>query len=472
MNLHASYSVLVLTALTILIPAPRSQNAYRDALVTGISHVQQREDFCGEACVEMVLRKLGKRGDQDHVFNMSGLDPALGRGCYSADLKRALERIGFQPGEVFFHVDAARAEKGLEAQWKLLHADLLAGIPSIVCMRYDASPQTTEHMRLVVGYDARSDSVVYLDPADRGKAYRKMERGEFLALWPLKYETARWLVIRFRMEAGDIQEAPAGRGFTNADYAQHVRALNKRLPKGFSLFIERPFVVVGDGPAAEVQSICDRTVRWAVTKLKQDYFARDPDEIITVWLFKDDDSYRQLTQSIFGDTPTTPYGYYSAVHEALIMNIGTGTGTLVHEIVHPFVRANFPRCPAWFNEGLGSLYEQCGERDGHIVGYPNWRLPGLQRAIRAGRVPSFEELTGTSTSEFYADDKGTNYSQARYLCYYLQEQGQLRAFYRDFVANQTTDPTGYGTLKKTLGTSDMDAFRNKWEQFVLKLERR
>ena len=43
-----------------------------------------------------------------------------------------------------------------------------------------------------------------------------------------------------------------------------------------------------------------------------------------------------------------------------IMNIATGGGTLVHEIVHPYVEANFPGCPAWFNEGLGSLYEACG----------------------------------------------------------------------------------------------------------------
>ena len=40
------------------------------------------------------------------------------------------------------------------------------------------------------------------------------------------------------------------------------------------------------------------------------------------------------------------------------MNIATGGGTLVHEIVHPFMAANFEQCPSWFNEGLGSLYEQ------------------------------------------------------------------------------------------------------------------
>lgn len=445
---------------------------YRDVLIAGVPHVKQRDDFCGEACVEMVLRKLGKKGSQDDVFNLSGLDPALGRGCYSADLQRTLDRIGFKTGDVFYHVDTARAAAGVEAQWNLVHADLLAGIPTIVCMRFDASPNTTEHMRLIVGYDSRSDAVVYLDPADSGAMYRKMSRSDFLSLWPLKYEATRWLVVRFRMEPDDIKSlSPTPRGFTNADYAQHVLELKKRLPEGFCIFIEPPFVVVGDGSPKDVQSICENTVRWAVAKLKRDYFARDPDDIVTVWLFKDDDSYREHTKAVFGDKPTTPYGYYSAAHRALIMNIATGTGTLVHEIVHPYVRANFPRCPAWFNEGLGSLYEQCGERDGQIVGHPNWRLPGLQQAIRSRRVPSFEELTSTSTNAFYGDDKGTNYSQARYLCYYLQEQGKLTTYYRDFVANQTTDPTGYKTLIKTLGESDMTAFQQRWEAYVLAIQR-
>ena len=110
-------------------------------------------------------------------------------------------------------------------------------------------------------------------------------------------------------------------------------------------------------------------------------------------------------------------------HQALVMNIATGGGTLVHEIVHPFMAANFPGCPSWFNEGLASLYEQCGEREGRIRGETNWRLPGLQQAIRADRVPSFESLMSTTTRQFYDKDPGTNYSQARYLCYYLQEQG-------------------------------------------------
>jgi hypothetical protein len=456
-------------AVVSLTSAVFSQTSYRDALIKNVPHVKQRPDFCGEACVEMVLRKLGKKGDQNYVFNMSGLDPAEGRGCYSADLLRAVTRIGFKPGNVFFNIDVAHADDEIEAQWKLLHADLVHGIPSIICMHYDASPKTTEHMRLVVGYHATTDEVIYLDPAELGTTYRRMKRATFLSLWPVKYEQARWLIVRFRMEVADIKEPPTKIGISNADYAQQVLAQKKKLPQGFSLFLERPFVVVGNGPPEDVKSICQGTVKWAVDHLKRDYFERDPDEIITIWLFKDDPTYRQNAKSVFGDEPDTPYGYYSAAHRALIMNIATGGGTLVHEIVHPFVRANFPKCPAWFNEGLGSLYEQSGERDGHIIGRTNWRLPGLQRAIKSGTVPSFKELISTTDSEFYGDDKGTNYAQARYLCYYLQEQGKLVKFYHEFVANQRDDPTGYQTLAKTLGEDDMAAFQRKWEKFVMGL---
>lgn len=262
----------------------------------------------------------------------------------------------------------------------------------------------------------------------------------------------------------------SGQPITNVDFNTHVNELKKRLPsKEFSIVVQPPFVVIGDEPPTEVKRRAEGTVKWAVDRLKQDFFTKDPDVILDIWLFRDETSYDKHTRLIFNDTPTTPYGYYSSTHKALIMNIGTGGGTLVHELVHPFIEANFPACPAWLNEGLGSLYEQCGEEDGHIHGYTNWRLPGLQRALKAGLVPTFQTLTSTTPSEFYNSDKGTNYAQARYLCYYLQQKGLLVKFYREFHANQKTDPTGYQSLKKILGEPDMDAFERKWEKFVLAL---
>src|SRR5688500_12493420 len=151
------------------------------------------------------------------------------------------------------------------------------------------------------------------------------------------------------------------------------------------------------------------------------------------------------------------------------MDISTGGGTLVHEIVHPFIEANFPECPPWFNEGLGSLYEQSAEQDGHIRGLTNWRLAGLKNAIRAGRVPSFRDLMAADVDAFYNDDRGTNYAQSRYLLYYLQEKKLLVRYYREFYSKRADDPTGYETLKRVLGEADMDAFKGRWETFVMGL---
>ena len=494
-----------------------SATTYGSVLVEEVPHVKQKPDFCGEACAEMYLTKLGKEMDQDYVFDQAGVDPQLGRGCYTRDLATALRRIGFRTGDVWYSVTARDAQQQLDAQFSALHKDLAAGVPSIICMHYDDQPNTTEHFRLILGYDARSDEVIFHDPAIDQGAYRRMKRDQLLALWPLKYDQRQWTVVRLRLEPGKLIDGRAASSLTDADYAQHIRQLKQQLlalrdkqvrlkaqrdaeiqaeketqrlkeeageeyeprkltPRTvaqFQIVLEKPFVVIGDDSAGAVRGHAQGTVRWAVHRLKQDYFNHDPDHVINIWLFRSKSSYEQNAVDVFGRSPHTPFGYYSAGHKALVMNIETGGGTLVHEIVHPLVAANFPECPSWLNEGLGSLYEQCQDRNGHIHGLTNWRLRGLHEALKDEeyKMPSFEELCSTSTREFYEEDPGTNYAQARYLLYYLQEQGLLVKFYHEFRRSAQDDPTGYATLCKVLGRKkeDMDAFQKEWTEYVLAL---
>ncbi|MBP7430599.1 MAG: hypothetical protein KBC05_14290 [Candidatus Hydrogenedentes bacterium] len=256
-------------------------------------------------------------------------------------------------------------------------------------------------------------------------------------------------------------------------FAQHAAQVRQRVPEAFTVVEQPPFVVVGDESPEMVRKRATDTVQWAVDRLKALYFDCDPAETMEIWLFRDKESYTKHAFQLFGDTPATPFGYYSAEHRALVMNIATGGGTLVHEIVHPYMHANFPECPVWFNEGLASLYEGCIEKDGRIHGLTNWRLSGLKDAIREGKTLSFEQLMALSEEEFYGGTvdvgSGVFYAQARYLCYYLQEQGLLVTYYRDFVANAQTDPTGFNTLVRVLGETDMAAFKTKWEAFVQEL---
>jgi hypothetical protein len=443
---------------------------YSSVTLQGVPHVAQKPDFCGEACVEMYLRKLGVEGDQDSVFDASGLDPLLGRGCYTRDLVHAVKKIGFDAGRCWGSVAAEHANAGLEKEFAAIHADLTRGFPTIVCTRFDERPDTTEHFRLIVGYDAAADEVLYHDPAVKDAAYRRMTRERLFRLWPLKYQPNEWTVIRISLAHKSLQPASPAKTFTNADFAQHLLKLKSTLPEGMHVVIEAPFVVIGDEEPDVVRRRARETVRWAVERLKKQYFARDPSDVIDIWLLDGTASYEEQCERLTGRKPTTPFGFYSPTEKALVMNISTGGGTLVHEIVHPFIHSNFPDCPSWFNEGLASLYEQsASDRQGRIIGLTNWRLAGLQKAIKAGNVPSFETLCSTTTNQFYHDDPGTNYSQARYLCFSLQQRGLLRKFYHDFVKNIEKDPTGYETLKTVLEVEDMAAFQTEWEDEVLKL---
>ncbi len=258
--------------------------------------------------------------------------------------------------------------------------------------------------------------------------------------------------------------------FTQAEYAEHIRALRVRLKRHgldtLDVRIEDPFVVVGDGTLAQLER-SSKTVRWAADKLEQDFFTKRPTKILDVFLFQTAASYEAGVKALTGEEPSTPYGFYSSSKGGLFMNIATGGGTLVHEIVHPYVEADFPQAPPWLNEGLGSLFEQSSDRDGHIVGLTNWRLGGIQKVIRRGETPTIKELTALTNKQFY--DSGTSYAQARYVMYYLQERGLLHKFYAAFRAAHVQDPSGYKTLVAVLKESDMRNFQRTWERFVADL---
>ena len=445
-------------------------------LIGGVPHVKQKPDFCGEACVEMATARLGSRVRQDDVFAVAGVDPALGRGVLAKELRRAVKRLGFDPGEVWHRVDRRRPGPHVAAQFEKLHADLVAGVPSIVCMYYDGDPGATQHFRLILGYNSKKDEVIYHEPAEAGGSYRRMSRRRLLKTWPIRYRERHDILVRIPLRPSGKKvkvPRPARASHSPADYAQHVMKVRETATKlrgRFKLLVEPPFVVAGDGRLRDIRHTSERLIRWSVDELKRLYFKRDPRRIITVWLFAGRRSFLANTKRLTGESPETPFGFYSPAHRALIMNIRTGGGTLVHEIVHPFMEANFPACPPWFNEGMGSLYEGVGRRNHRIWGYINWRLPGLQRALRSrAGVPPFAALMAQNEDQFYEKDPGTNYAQSRYLVYYLQDKNLLRDYYRRFVKSHQKDPTGLETLKRVVGAKDIAAFQRRWERYVLGL---
>lgn len=432
-------------------------------------HVEQRPDFCGEACAEMGLARLGLHVTQDQIFTLSGVDPMKGRGLVTDELARTLTALGFDVGRVWNRIDPKNATAELEQQWRALHADLMAGIPSIICGWSSFGPNRSEHMRLVVGYDAKTDEVLFQEPAQASATLGRLKRNDFMSLWTFKPSPTRWNLIRMALRRRpDAPVTPLAKDTSAADLAQHIYALKEKAPKGLTYVGTGAFVVIGDEPPDTVKKRAREQVQWTTDLLKKDFFDADPDRLTDVWVFKDKSSYEKNAKALFGETPETPYGFYLPSRDAMVMNIKPGYGTLVHELVHPYVAKNCPTCPAWFNEGLASLFERPREKDGHLIGLPNWRLPALKAALREGTVPSFEKLMATTETQFYEDDRGTNYAQARYLCYWLQEHGLLVKFVRGIQARGKDDPTGYGVLKALVGP-DLEKFEAQWRRDTLAL---
>lgn len=255
-----------------------------------------------------------------------------------------------------------------------------------------------------------------------------------------------------------------------SEYDAAVARVRDLAPPEATVVAAPPFVVAGDGPRESVLDDATHVVAWASTLLRKDFFDLEPGAILTVWLFASSESYERNASALYHDFPSTPYGYYAPCHGALIMNVATGYGTLVHEMVHPYMEANFPDAPVWFDEGLASLFERPAERDGHLWGEVNWRLPGLQAAILANRAKPLKAVLGLSRRAFYGDGAGLHYAEARYLLHWLQSKGLLRPYYRAFTRAVKDDPTGYRTLLATLGLRDDAGLDERWIAYVASLE--
>jgi hypothetical protein len=238
--------------------------------------------------------------------------------------------------------------------------------------------------------------------------------------------------------------------------------------EGFRYTVAGPFVIAGDGTQAQLNRYRDGTILAAARALRATYFNKEPAEPVLILLFESPGPYARLAKKWFGDAEVPHYGFYRRKENVMLMNVSTGTGTLVHELVHALIAPDFPDVPDWFNEGLASLYEQCSLGGDRITGHENWRLPGLQRAIRDGSLRPLRELI--EDEDFYDRAKvGINYAQARYLLMYLQEKGQLPGYYKNFRDNSERDPRGLKALGSVVAPKSIEQFEQEWRKWVMGL---
>jgi len=213
--------------------------------------------------------------------------------------------------------------------------------------------------------------------------------------------------------------------------------------------VRPPFVVAGDVSTGKLASYAKWSVVRPARAMWKAYFTKKPDRVITIYLFAGKKNYDPFAKKDYPGGGRPYFGYYLPTEQRLVMDISTGSGTLVHELTHALIVYDFPDLPTWFNEGLASLHEQCSVRETTIVGLTNWRLAGLQAAIKKGTLRSLKDLV--TKRDFYGPLQGANYAQARYFVMYMQTKGLLGTFYRHFRAHHSGEGADVKAIEHVFG---------------------
>ncbi len=415
--------------------------------------------FSGEAALAMALAALGGAISAESVFELGGVDPSRGEGTGGEGLVRAAEALGARASLWIAEVEG-EAPREL---WSALHVLMSSSDALLLELRGGSFV----FVRRLAGRRLWVD-----DPLT--SAGRVIRRRELARRWPVQMQGRKQVrAVTLRAPRG-IDALPSRQGrIAGLRCALRARSLRQELAgRGWPVEVVAPFVLTGDLPSERLHDYAGSLVRMALERLRRDFFARDPSEPVVAYLFADDRAYRRNAIELFGGEPETPYGYFDPQRRVLVMNMATGGGTMIHEMIHPLLRANFPAAKPWLDEGLASLFEQSRDREGHLVGMPNWRLPGLHHALRSAQAPSFAELLASDAATFYGEHRGTHYALARYLLYYFQERGVLPQLWRELVAEGAIDDGGLRVIEamaRRLGHRDLVAFRRAWESFTLAL---
>jgi len=213
-------------------------------------------------------------------------------------------------------------------------------------------------------------------------------------------------------------------------------------------------------------------VEQALAAYMNDRFAKLPERAVSVYLFRANEPYQAFCKKHVGGPCISIFGFYEPSMRALVMNAGTGIGTLTHELVHPIVEADFPSAPTWLNEGIASLYEApVFPRPGEVHGVKNWRHARIRSALARkteASMVSLKTLFDLSDHDFRAEHEDVHYAVARYACQWLDQQKLLWPFYKDFREHADEDPSGRASFARVTGKT-VDQADAVWRPWVTSL---
>lgn len=268
-----------------------------------------------------------------------------------------------------------------------------------------------------------------------------------------------------RFDENDPQ--PTGESLTSG-CERAAFSLRERLGSGWSTITREPYVIGGDCTEQDLEERYRQTIVPTTKALSISYFSTEPDRPISILICSTDERFRECNLKLDDQERRQYSGIYSRKHRRLIVNIGSGEGTLAHELTHALAHVDFPRMPEWFDEGLASLHEECEfSADGlRLIGLSNWRREVAFEALNRGELRLLLDVTSNRFGTY--ERANTDYALVRSFCLYLQETGLLETFYRACRDNVTNDPTGLRSLCRVANASDPQSIDDDFRAWLIK----
>lgn len=227
---------------------------------------------------------------------------------------------------------------------------------------------------------------------------------------------------------------------TTVDSAPDPAAVIERLPALGTVARGRTRVVVrgevSQARAREVIAVVDQVVEDVQRRLTAP--SKTPDRDIALCLLPGDTRLREVSMAAFGEVISN-LGFYRPDHRIAVANLGNSIGNLRHELVHALLGDDFAGIPAWLNEGIAALYGTAkpGRRGFEFL--VNYRLRDLQSALRAGDLPTLDQLATSTSIDVHGPRAMVWYAMARYVLLYVDRAGKLGEMYGKLRA-ATGDP--------------------------------
>jgi hypothetical protein len=262
----------------------------------------------------------------------------------------------------------------------------------------------------------------------------------------------------------------------SADLAARTRDAKTRFgPRTPTRVLGDVFLLVGASPSTPLFDPAAALIERALPPLFDGRFTRHPDAAVTVLFFSSQPAFVAYARAHYGDLSDDDLGGYQRGPREIAVDGSRGASylpSLTHEIVHPIVQADFPGAPLWFDEAIASLFEApLFTKDGGIHGERrNWRHDYLLAALATPAerdTVRLDALVGMAGLDFKAWSHETrtidshvnavHYAMARAVAAWLDDQGKLWPFYREWRDGFANDPTGGKSFATVMGMTPREA---------------